>query len=200
MIKRVTIFIIILVYLLYPQLVSAQNISKYQIDTTRSGILWTCGHKGTLSIEYGNIVIEYSELADANFTIDMNSITNTDIDYELMNGTLVNVLKSPELFNTKAFPKAYFELHNTRFISDSTYHFTGDFIIFDNGICTEFDGKIYYSSDSLYIDIAKIRIDRTDWGMYYLSPKNLNPKDGEDGFIVPDIISLELKIRAYLIP
>jgi len=175
----------------------SDNFTLYAIDTAKSKIHWNSSHHfGGLKYKKGNLAFNNNKLTDALFTIDMNSITNTDIEYELMNGTLVNVLKSVEFFNTEAYPEAHFELNNITEISDHNYKFSGNFIIFNKGISTDFEGIITLKNDSLFFNSKSIILDRTDWGIYYLSDKNPNPKEGEEGFYVSDTIMIDTHIIA----
>ena len=170
----------------------------YIIDTAKSKVNWSCSyHHGYVKIKEGNMMLDNKQLIDAGFTLDMNSITDTDIDYDLMRGTLENVLKSVEFFNTKVYPESYFKLHSVEHIENNTYKMLGDFIIFDTGICTEFKSEYYIKNDSLYFITQPVFLDRIDWGIYYLSKNNLYPKEGEDSFIVSDTITVKARIVAY---
>jgi polyisoprenoid-binding protein YceI len=170
----------------------------YKIDTAKSKVNWKCNnHYGYVKIEEGDLLLNDKKLIDVDFTLDMNSITDTDIDYDLMRGTLENVLKSVEFFNTKVYPKSYFKLHSVEHKENNTYKILGDFIIFDIGICTEFESDYYVKNDSLYFITKPVFLNRIDWGIYYLSRNNLYPKEGEGGFIVSDTITVNARIVAY---
>ncbi len=176
----------------------SKNFVLYTIDTAKSKIHWNSSHHfGGLKYKNGNLAFNNKNLTDANFAIDMNSITNTDIEYELMNGTLVNVLKSVEFFNTEVYPEAHFELDSITEINDNNYKFSGDFILFNKGIMTNFEGTILLKNDSLFFNTKSIVLDRTDWGIYYLSDKNPNPKEEEEGFYVSDTIFIDTHIIAF---
>lgn len=174
-----------------------KNPSKYLIDTTKSKLNWKCAHVGYMKFKEGVIITTTDEIKEINLSIDMNSIKNTDIDNDLLQGTLQNVLKSIEFFNTKKYPESRFESHLITKLEDNKYKIEGDFIIFENGICTNFNGTIEIKKDSLYFNTASIIIDRTDWGIYYLSKNNKYPKKEEANFVVSDTIFLEAQIVAY---
>ncbi len=172
--------------------------NTYILDTAQSKIHWNCAHFGLMKFKKGIIILDKDENPiKANFTIDMMSIINTDIDNKLLQGTLQNVLKSIEIFNTKEYPESHFESHSFVKISDNNYKIMGDFIIFDTGICYDFEGTIELKNDSLYFNTKTIIIDRTDWGIFYGSAKNPWPKEEEEGFVVTDTIFLDAHIRAY---
>ena len=169
----------------------------YKMDSEASNVFWRSPpHNGTLKIKSLNMDFVDGALIAANCSIDMTSITDKDIDYEMMKGTLENVLKSEDFFNVEKYPEAHFELFAVSPLEENTYEVLGDFIIFDTPICHEFEAEIVFKNDSLYFDTKPIILDRTDWGMYYLSPKNPAPKDGENGFVVSDTITVQIKLRA----
>lgn len=173
------------------------NSNVYIVDTAISKVNWKCGHFGYLKFKKGTLLIAKDSLIDAKFTVDMASVKNTDIENELLQGTLQNVLKSIEFFNTSVFPESYFELDRVTKIKDNTYNFSGDFVILNIGICNDFVGTIEFKKDSLYLNTDPIKIDRTGWGIFYGSANNPRPKDEEDGFVVTDTIILDAHIQAY---
>lgn len=177
--------------------IQENNQDVYILDTANSKVHWKCGHFGYLKFKKGTLVVAKDSLVAAKFTVDMASVKNTDIENELLQGTLQNVLKSIEFFNTAVFPESYFELDNVTRIKDNKYKFSGDFIILNIGICNDFIGTIDFKNDSLYLKTEIIKIDRTGWGIFYGSANNPRPKDEEDGFVVTDTIILDAHIQAY---
>jgi len=175
-----------------------QDFDYYILDTAKSKIHWNCAHFGLLKFKKGTILLQKELPIEVNFTIDMESITNTDIDNKLLQGTLQNVLKSIEFFNTKVYPEAYFESHSIDKISKNNYKITGDFTIVDIGICNDFKGTIELKNDSLYFNTKTIILNRIHWGIFYGSANNPNPKEEEEGFVVTDTILLDAHIQAYL--
>ena len=173
------------------------SFSTYMIDTAKSKIHWNCHHLGQLKFKQGSIIMQNNEPYEINLSIDMTSITNSDIDNELLQGTLENVLKSEEFFNIDKYPEARFESHLITKIDTNNYTIEGDFIIFENGICQSFKGTIKIVEDTLYFNTKTIILDRTDWGIYYLSANNPSPKDEEDSFAVTDTLLLDAHIIAY---
>jgi len=174
-----------------------KEIDTFRIDTAKSKAHWNCKHFGYLKFKEGEIIMQNDEPIAINITMDMNSITNTDVDNKLLKGTLENVLRSIEFFNTKQYPVSRFESNTITKLNDSNYSFEGDFIFFENGICSTFEGNIEIKNDSLHLNTKTIIIDRTDWGIYYLSRNNLYPKEEESGFVVSDTILFDAHITAY---
>ena len=177
-----------------------KDLVYYTLDTAKSKLHWHCAHYGFMKFKKGTILLEKEQPIGATFTIDMTSVTNTDIDNKLLQGTLQNVLKSIEFFNTKVFPESHFESHSIIKIDQNKYKITGDFIIFETGICSDFEGTIEIKNDTLYFNTKTIILDRTDWGIYYGSANNPHPKEEEEDFVVTDTILLDAHIQAYKIP
>ena len=140
-------------------------------DTTESIITWT-GHKvtgshtGTLKLREGLLDYANGMLTGGSFTIDMNSLTCTDLEGK-SKGSLEGHLKSADFFGVEAFPTASFKI--TKVSAKGTpgdYKVVGDLTI--KGITKEI--KFYtnvVSSDKSNTATADIKIDRTDFDIKY---------------------------------
>jgi len=172
-----------------------QNRVKFVADTSSSRVYWACmKHEGFLKLKGGGLMMDGDSILGAHFSLDMKSIRDTDIDYELMQQTFENVLKSVVFFNANAFPQAQFELHEALHKGNNQYHLTGDFILFDIPMCYDFEGELILEGDSLHFQSAPFILNRIDWGIFYLSRNNLFPSE-EETFIVSDSIQLKLDIK-----
>ncbi len=183
-----------------PQTVFQDNkgYTYYELDTARSKILWTNYHYGFVKFKSGHIVIDANnKVIQAEYTADMRSIADLDIKNKLLNGTLVNVLKSADFFNVSTYPEVHFRLNEVIKESERYYNINGDIIIFGDAICHNISGKIRFKNDSLYLDTKPFYIDRTLWGMYYLSEHNPYPKKEEENYVVSDSIQLTGHLVAY---
>lgn len=172
-------------------------LDTFVLDTAKSVVHWNCKHYGSIKFSKGYLNTHNGILNELNVNIAMNTLKNTDIENKLLRGTLENVLKSLELFNVDTYPESKFESHQITKLKGDNYHFEGDFIFFENGICSSFNGTVTIKNDSVVINTETIIIDRTDWGMYYLSRNNLYPKEEETGFIVSDTIQFDAHITAF---
>ncbi len=168
----------------------------YLLDTTQSKVNWRNYHHGHVKFKEGFIETYQGAITHASFKVDMNRIQDLDIENKLLNGTLNNVLKSADFFNVSLFPTATFELHQIEEISVNHYKISGDFIIFGDGVCYDFTGKITLENNRIYLDTDYFTIDRTDWGIYYLSARNPSPKDEEESYVVGDSIRIDVHIVA----
>ena len=85
----------------------------YTVDVAASEIVWigrkvTGEHRGNISLASGNFRVGEGQLTGATFTMDMTSMTNTDLDEEY-GGKLLGHLASDDFFSTEAHPTANFE-------------------------------------------------------------------------------------------
>jgi len=175
--------------------VQPQKNLDFLLDTNKSKVYWFCDHhKGIIKFVDGKIVYKYGVPYQANFTIDMTTMVDTDIDNKLIKGTLENTLKSDVFFDVKNYPKAYFNSDEITPINDTLYHIKGDFVLFDTGICHDFNGTFKIKKDSLYFNVKDIVLDRTDWSIFYGSRNNPNPSEEEEGIVVSDTIKIGVDI------
>lgn len=174
------------------------NSFTYQIDTSKSAIKWEIlVHTGNIKINEGQISAGANGISDLEVNINMKSISNADIENKLLKGTLENVLKSSDFFNTEAFPESNFKFHSANEISKNKYQVSGDFILFGSDVCIDFKAFMEIKGDSLFFETKKIALDRTDWGIFYLSKHNLFPKEEEENMEAPDTFYVSSKIVAF---
>lgn len=177
---------------------TAQN-ALIPIDTLNSFITWKImNHHGKVKIKKGAIAYRNKQLTYLSVVLDMNAIYNEDLENATLKGTLENVLKSEEFFHTKKYPEGSFYLHTSEWITDSLYNITGDIHLLRNDICMDFIAHITKRNDSIIFESKEIPFDRTDWGIYYLSSHNPNPKKEEESFQVLDTIKIQVKIKAAI--
>jgi polyisoprenoid-binding protein YceI len=89
----------------------AQPESKYTVSVKDSKVHWlgkkvTGQHEGDIFLKSGEVTYEKGKLKGGSFTIDMNSITCTDITDAGTNKKLVGHLKKDDFFGVDKFPTA----------------------------------------------------------------------------------------------
>ncbi len=178
----------------------AQNteLSFYRVDTLQSKILWKCDkHNGLIKLKTGGFVVENKQPVGGLFIVDMHSIKDLDMDPKQF-GTAVlifeNTLKN-EFFEANKYPYAIFELQTATPVKDDLYQITGDFTLHGITNCLSFKAHIKINDDRLIMISEKFAIDRTDWGIYRMSPKRPYADD-ENGWTVPDKIELQINLKA----
>ncbi|MDO8897313.1 MAG: YceI family protein [Bacteroidales bacterium] len=166
----------------------------YQIVSTGSLLYWRAdNHRGFIPFCDGMLTFEDNSLTQGNFSICMDSITNTDIDYLLMKNVLENTLKSKEFFFAEKYPRAFFNIYSSFTSEKDKLFVTGDLTLKDITKCISFEADLKIDGDSLFAVSDSIRIDRTDWGIFTMSK---NYVKGDEAFIVSDTLILNVKIRA----
>ena len=99
-----------------PQTLLKLEERSYRVDTDQSIIEWrgrnpNTTHFGTVRIVSGELAAKDGNITGV-FDIDMNSITNTNLEGDELQPVLIAHLKSDDFFLTKLFPKARFEINN----------------------------------------------------------------------------------------
>lgn len=96
--------------------IAEASATTFSADASKSTIMWkgfkpTGSHTGTIAIANGTLKVNKDIVESGSFTIDMNSITVTDIPAEEeANGKLKGHLTSPDFFDVSAYPTAKFEV------------------------------------------------------------------------------------------
>lgn len=88
---------------------------KVEIDTEKSSLLWhgekvTGEHDGVIQLKDGWIELENGNIIGGEFTIDMTTITNSDIEDAEYNAKLVGHLKSDDFFGVETYPTSKLEI------------------------------------------------------------------------------------------
>ncbi|MCD2260143.1 YceI family protein [Psychroserpens luteolus] len=146
--------------------VSFTTILKKEIKVKESTITWkghkiTGSHEGTITLSDGTLTFENKKLTGGNFTIDMTSITVTDLKAGKGKEKLEGHLNSDDFFGTRSYPKATFKITNVSG-NDGNYKVTGDLTI---------KGKTHKSTFNMNVTkdaaTANLKIDRTKYGIKY---------------------------------
>lgn len=138
-----------------------------KVDTGKSSAKWlgkkvTGEHSGMVSIKSGSISFDGERPVAGNFSIDLNSITCSDLQGEWAD-KLIGHLKSDDFFGVATHPTANFVLKNAAATVDpKKFVVTGDLTIKGITQTVSFDANIDMASAS-----AKIVIDRTKYNIKY---------------------------------
>jgi polyisoprenoid-binding protein YceI len=87
----------------------------YKANTNKTEIKWTGKkvtgeHFGFIKLKEGTLTLKNGNIASGSFTIDMNTITCTDLEDAETNAKLVGHLKSDDFFGVKTYPTAKLEI------------------------------------------------------------------------------------------
>ncbi|MBK7095492.1 MAG: YceI family protein [Saprospiraceae bacterium] len=155
-----------------------------KIDPTKCTIDWlgkkvTGQHNGTVNLKYGSLTFKNSKLSGGTFTVDMASLTSTDLQGEYLT-KLNNHLRSEDFFGTEKFPVSKMVFTKIADKGQGKYTVTADLTIKDIKNSVQFDIVVKGNTAS-----GKIVIDRTKYGIKYGSGSffdNLGDKAIYDDF------------------
>lgn len=146
-------------------------VAKVAVDTSKSVIVWkgykvTGSHEGTIRVKSGSLDMQDGMLKGGSFSIDMNSITCTD-----MTGggadKLVGHLKSDDFFGVEKHPTATFTI--TSVVSRGTpgaYKIIGNMKIKDTTKSIRFNADIK-EENGAQTATANITIDRSEYDIRF---------------------------------
>lgn len=142
----------------------------YTVDASASQIDWlgkkvTGEHNGTIALKDGSFEFTDGKLTGGNFTVDMTSIDNSDLEGE-WKGKLVGHLKSDDFFGVEKYPTAKFVITGVVSQGPGKYKITGDMTIKDKTNEVKFNADFKENDDQL-TGLASIVIDRSEYDVRY---------------------------------
>ena len=185
--KKITVSILAIVLLL-----TGHNVAQeYTVNTEKSKIHWigkkvTGEHDGYIQLKQGKFSIIDDQIKKGQFTIDMNSMTCTDIEDAKYNQKLIGHLKSADFFGVEQFPIAKLVLTKSSRFNNNQCVVQGDLTIKNKTDVVKFlvirDVKTFK---------ATIEIDRSKYDVRYGSSSffdNLGDK------VIYDVFELEVEL------
>jgi|AntRauTorcE11897_2_1112592.scaffolds.fasta_scaffold24875_1 polyisoprenoid-binding protein YceI len=148
---------------------------SFTVDAKSSKIEWrgekvTGHHTGTVNISKGMMNVENGVITNGNFTIDMTTIQNTDLEDEGMKNKLVGHLKSDDFFSVSTHKTANFNLTSFEPMdtdeNGNNYMVKGELTI--KGITNEisFPANVKIDGDQM-VAKADVTFDRSKWNVRY---------------------------------
>lgn len=172
----------------------------YVLDAEKSVVEWwgsgpAAAHHGSFAVTAENIEVVNGKIKEGTFIIPISSIQNFDLP-DHIKPVLLDHLKSPDFFNMLLYPEAAFSLKKVLplnkavegSVEEANYLVSGDFTMLGKTLAISFPARIIVSNGQLSIE-AKLKIDRTRWGMTYASDPALG-----DHHIYPEV-ALHLKLN-----
>jgi polyisoprenoid-binding protein YceI len=170
----------------------------YTVDASKSVIKWKGSkvagpHNGTLNVKDGAVTLDGAVLKSANFTLDMASIKNLDVEGAEWKKKLEDHLKSNDFFNVAGFPTGSFKLMSaTPSKTAGVVDIKGDLTIKGITKPVSFPATIAVTGKTATAN-ATLKINRLEWDIRYNSGKFFDPKQLGDKLIYDDIeLGLEL--------
>ncbi len=186
------------------QVVENATGTPYAIDSTTL-VTWTGAkptgkHVGTFKVTDGSLLVKDNALVGGGFTIDINSLNNTDLAGDAENkGMLEGHLKSADFFDAAKYPTAKFEITSVEpYVADSsvkiltagaTHIIKGNLTLKDSTKNISFPANVAITATTATAS-ADFNIDRTLWGMNYKGPNN--PQD----WVINKEVNIKLALSA----
>ncbi len=188
---------------------STATAQLYKLDTEGSVINWVGSkpngeHTGTLNMKEGSVSVKDGKIESGKFLIDMNSISCTDLEGDKKASLEAHLkgTRSPEekddFFNVEEFPTASFKIAEvTALTGDAngmTHNIKGNLAMKGTTYSVTFPAKVEISETGVSAESADFTIDRTKWGITFMSPTALNLKEK----FLNDNIGLRISLKAAL--
>jgi polyisoprenoid-binding protein YceI len=173
-----------------PALMVANNGDEkvsYKVNTDASNITWngykvTGEHEGTINLMAGMVEMENGKLVGGEFTIDMSTLTVTDLSGD-SKGKLEGHLKSDDFSGVATHPKAMLKITKVKEKSDG-YHITADLTIKEKTHPIEFVAVVSEDGEQM-VARTRLTVDRSKYDVRYGSNSffdNLGDKAIYDNF------------------
>ncbi|WP_366183885.1 YceI family protein [Flavobacterium ovatum] len=160
------------------------NAQTKKINASTSSINWvgkkvTGKHNGTVNFKEGKLTFKANKLAGGTFTVDMTSLTATDLSGEYQ-GKLNGHLKSEDFFGTEKYPTSTLVIKKITAKSNDVYTVMADLTIKGKSNPVNFELTVKGNTAS-----TKFNVDRTKYDIKYGSGSffdNLGDKAISDEF------------------
>ena len=144
-----------------------------RVDTKSSTVKWigskvASAHEGTINIQKGMLMINHGALVGGQFSIDMNTIKNTDIESEEYSAKLEGHLKNEDFFNVENFPTATITIITAVKGVGNAYKIVANLTIKGITHPISFSADVNVNGIN-FLATANIKIDRTKWDITYNS-------------------------------
>ncbi|TZF85873.1 YceI family protein (plasmid) [Pedobacter sp. BS3] len=144
---------------------------KFTVDTDKSSVSWigrkvTGQHHGTIKLASGSLTASGNNLKTGNFTLDMNSITNADLEGEYAQ-KLLGHLKSDDFFSVAKNPVSTFVITKVTPAGANQVNITGNLTI--KGITNpiSFLATVKRQGNVITATAPTIKVDRTKYDIRY---------------------------------
>jgi polyisoprenoid-binding protein YceI len=185
---------------------SSNASESYSVVAGQSVINWegykpTGTHSGTVNISEGTFAMKNGNIESGQFTIDMSTITNADLEGKMkenleahLKGTVDE--KRNDFFDIRTYPTGGFAITKvTKLMNDpeATHIINGNLTLRDITKQVSFRAKIESNGGRLLASSVPFQIDRTEWNIQFKSKKFFdNLKDN----FVNDEIGIRINLVA----
>ena len=179
---------------------------SYTVSSDVSKVMWTGSkptgsHTGTLNVSSGTLSAVGNQVTGGSFTLDMNSITVTDLEGD-KKAYLEGHLKGSDdknkndFFNVADFPTGKFEITK---VTKKEGDKNGNALVYGNLTLkgqtkqVAFTAMVDVSGGTVRVSTPEFKINRTEWGIKYGSPSFF---EGLKDKAIDDDITLKISLVA----
>ena len=180
---------------------AAQAGMSYMVNTDASKVNWVGSklmgkeHTGYINLKSGTLTVNDGNIVDGTFTLDMTSITDTDLAPEDGKEKLEGHLKSDDFFNVSEYEEGTFEIVEVKQAGDNpdaTHQIVGNLTLKGITKSVTIPAKISMTENELTATTPQFTIDRTEWEVMYGSSALGLAKDK----IINDRVGLTIELQA----
>ena len=155
-------------------------------------------HLGTVNVQEGAFEVADGKLVGGTITIDMNSITCTDLEDEGKRGYLEGHLKSQDFFFVDSFPTAVFEIVEVLDPSEATKYstVTGNLTLRGTTNSITFPAAVVVGEEGVKFMAPTFSIDRTLWGAKFHDRDDATIAESLKDDLIDHSIELTIKVKA----
>ncbi|HXH30139.1 MAG TPA: YceI family protein [Bacteriovoracaceae bacterium] len=172
--------------------------TTYKVDTSNTKVTYVGSkkvgesHTGQIKAKDGWVTVKGEVITAGEITMDMNSITSTDLTDKEANGKFIGHMKSADFFNTAKYPDSKLVIKSSKKTAKGL-EVEGEMTMIGQTGPVKFTATDVKSTAELYSAKANIDVDRTKWGLKYGSGqffKGLGDK------IINDNFTLQVELTA----
>jgi polyisoprenoid-binding protein YceI len=160
------------------------NIEKSTIKWIGEYTFYFGGHDGFINFKEGYFIKKNNVITGGEFIIDMNSITNTDIEEQKGKDSLIEHLKDPDFFDVKKYPLGTLKITKVEYRDKISARIEADLMLKGITKSINFQAEFNYTEKEMK---TRFKIDRKRWNVNYESKF----KDGA----ISDAIGFEVSIK-----
>ncbi|TYA52381.1 YceI family protein [Formosa maritima] len=180
----------VIIFIIFACSITINAQTEMPINTSKSSINWKGSmlfnfgeHYGTTQFKEGKITKSNNKITGGTFTVDMNTIVNTDGNYS---EDLINHLKNEDFFDVKKHPISSLVITKVSYYDNGSLRMDANLTIKGISKPIMFDAKLIDNTKM----IAKFKIDRTEWNIRYGSKDKVSVKD----YAISDAIEFEVEL------
>lgn len=143
---------------------AAVSAQAKKVDVAKSKITWvgkkvTGQHSGTVDLKEGTLIFKGKKLSGGNFTVDMNSISTTDLKAGQGKEKLDGHLKSDDFFGTDKYATSTLVFKTIKDKGNDVYTVTADLTIKGKTNPTTFDITVKGNTASTTLNVNRTKYD-----------------------------------------